>query len=77
MKLCVEKNITPVLNTPEGVEATIRTKDQETFLFLLNHNEDTCHITAPCDCTDLITDTDYTKGSEIEMTKKDVKILFY
>ncbi|NTV79637.1 MAG: hypothetical protein HGA25_11020, partial [Clostridiales bacterium] len=46
-------------------------------LFLLNHNEDTCIVTAPYSCTDLLTNTVYESGSEIVMVKKDVKILHY
>jgi beta-galactosidase len=38
--LCKLKGIDPVLNTPEGIEATRRTKDGNSYMFLLNHSDE-------------------------------------
>ncbi|GGH86009.1 beta-galactosidase [Pullulanibacillus pueri] len=37
--LCEDKGIQPLLKTPQGVEVTERVKDDQTYLFILNHNE--------------------------------------
>ncbi len=37
-RIAADKRIKPLLETPPGVEAAARTKDGETFLFILNHN---------------------------------------
>ncbi|MDB5083318.1 MAG: beta-galactosidase [Bacilli bacterium] len=37
-ELCGQKGIQPVVQGPEGVEATTRTKDGKNYLFLMNHN---------------------------------------
>jgi beta-galactosidase len=36
--LCEQKGIEPLLQTPQGVEVSRRTKEGKTFTFLLNHN---------------------------------------
>lgn len=37
-ELAAEKNIKPLLETPQGVEVSARTKDGLTYLFVMNHN---------------------------------------
>ncbi|MBN9386569.1 MAG: beta-galactosidase [Chloroflexi bacterium] len=37
-QIAADKGIKPLLKTPPGVEAMARTKNGETFLFLMNHN---------------------------------------
>lgn len=37
--LCETRGIQPLLDTPSGVEASVRIKNEKKFLFLLNHNE--------------------------------------
>ncbi len=37
--LCDKAGIRPILDTPEGLEASVRTKDGKRILFLLNHNK--------------------------------------
>lgn len=37
-RLCADKGVLPLLDTPEGVEVTRRVKDGEEFLFVMNHN---------------------------------------
>ncbi|GBF75608.1 beta-galactosidase [Paenibacillus sp. 598K] len=43
-QLCDAIGIEPVLATPAGVEATVRAKGDERFLFLLNHNETAAEV---------------------------------
>lgn len=38
-KLCIERQIKPVLVAPKGVEVSERIKDDKKFLFVLNHND--------------------------------------
>ena len=42
--LCAEKGVTPLLNTPAGVEVTRRRKNGQDYLFLLNHNEEAATV---------------------------------
>ncbi|MBY9078536.1 beta-galactosidase [Paenibacillus sp. HN-1] len=37
--LCADKQISPLVNAPEGLEAARRVKDGASYLFLLNHTE--------------------------------------
>ncbi len=42
--LCAEKGIQPVMQVPAGVEAVSRSKDGNTYVFLLNHSEQTADV---------------------------------
>ena len=57
------------------MEAVERFRDQEHYLFLLNHNEKTEKISVSRACTDLLTGTSYQEGQELELSKKGVAIL--
>ncbi|WP_416147402.1 beta-galactosidase [Salipaludibacillus sp. HK11] len=37
--ICEDKSIQPLMTTPSGVEATARSKDDKTFVFVMNHND--------------------------------------
>ncbi|HEX7064387.1 MAG TPA: beta-galactosidase, partial [Bacillales bacterium] len=55
--LCREKGITPVMETPLGVEATRRVKDGKSYTFLLNHTEEPQSVhTGPNKFKDLLSD---------------------
>lgn len=44
-QICIEHaNVNPVLETPDGVEATLREQGDNRFLFLLNHNDEEVSI---------------------------------
>lgn len=73
--LCEEIGIQPVYNTPKGVEATIRENDNGSFVFMLNHNADEELVTAKDDCLELLSNTKYSKGSQITVGSKGVAIL--
>ncbi|MEO3947762.1 beta-galactosidase [Gorillibacterium sp. CAU 1737] len=46
-QICQDKGIKPLLNAPEGVEVTERSKDGKRFTFLLNHNAEAAHVELP------------------------------
>ncbi|WP_058303156.1 beta-galactosidase [Gorillibacterium timonense] len=57
-EICREKGIQPLLETPEGVEVTERSKDGKSFTFLLNHNAEEAQVELPATyagATDLLT----------------------
>ncbi len=74
-ELCESQQIEAAAETPYGVEAVERFRDQEHYLFLLNHNEKTEKISISRACTDLLTGTSYQEGQELELSKKGVAIL--
>lgn len=53
---CQEKNVTPVLQTEEGVEAVLREKDGRSFLFLLNHKDTAVTVDLGGSCRNLLED---------------------
>ncbi|WP_196233371.1 beta-galactosidase trimerization domain-containing protein, partial [Paenibacillus polymyxa] len=42
--ICEEKGIASLLRAPAGVEATVRSKDGKSYLFILNHNAQVQHV---------------------------------
>lgn len=73
--LCGELEIAPVMQTPDGVEATVRENEKGSFLFILNHREEPAEITIPADGTDLIKNITYHAGESVTLASKDVIIL--
>jgi beta-galactosidase len=72
--LCEEKGIIAPLTAPEGVEITVRSKDGEAFIFVLNHND--VEVAVALDNAiykDLITGEE--KQKELRLKGKDVVIL--
>jgi len=74
-EICREAGIEPVMDTPDGVEVTRRVNKNGTFIFILNHREETCKMVLPFAGTDLLTDQSYGKGDALTLEKKDVAIL--
>lgn len=74
-EICEELDIKPVAQTPEGVEATLRTNAKGSFLFLLNHREAPTSIVLESDGTDLLTDKEYKAGDRITLDKAGVAII--
>ncbi len=72
--ICVGHGIFPVMELPDGVEATSRERDGEKYIFVMNHNPQACDITIPWNCTDLLTGQNLSPG-EMTIEKYDVKIL--
>jgi beta-galactosidase len=72
--LCEEKGIIAPLTAPEGVEITVRSKDGEDFIFVLNHNDVEVAVALDNDMyKDLITGEE--KQKELRLKGKDVVIL--
>lgn len=74
-RLCGEQGVMPVMQTPEGVEATLRVNAENKYLFLLNHAKEDRTLILDRDGCDIITGKEYHKGDEIVMAKTDVIIL--
>lgn len=72
--VCEEKGVLPVMELPEGVEATSRENDQERIVFLLNHNDTETEIDLPYPCRDLLTNEILAAG-KLVLTPKDVRLL--
>lgn len=75
MKLCEQKNIAPVLDTPQGVEATLRVKGDKKYLFLLNHNKTAQTVTVRIGGTDLLSGEQVLPGASVELPAVGVRIL--
>lgn len=73
--LCAEQGVKPVLQTPQGVEATLRVGPEKKYLFLLNHSQKTQTVTLDRDGTDIITGKAYRTGDTVTMEKTAVLIL--
>lgn len=70
-KICDEKQIRPVLITPDGVEATRRGD----WLFLLNHTADSLEVESDGSYTDILSDTSIRPGERIILKGREVRIL--
>lgn len=74
-EICRQKGIQPVMQTPTGVEATLRENETDAFLFLLNHNKEACAVKLDRDYLDLLNGNCYSAGTELPIHGIDVKIL--
>ncbi len=75
--LCIEKKIEPTAIVPENVEAVLRVKDKENYLFLLNNNAQQTEVKVPADTIDLLSSIDYKKGDTLVLPAYGVSILSY
>ncbi len=73
--LCEEQGIAPVAETPDGVEAALRVRGEESYLFLLNHGDAARAVAAPEASVDLLTGTGFLAGEEVRLAPKGVAIL--
>lgn len=73
--LCEEKNIKPLMSPINGLEVTKRCNENGEFLFLLNHENDTCEIIPEQDCMDLLLHKTIKKDEKLLIQSKDLKIL--
>jgi beta-galactosidase len=74
-RLLLRHQIEPLLETPTGVEATLRETEQRRLLFVLNHNAESQQVTLPSGRRyhDLLSDTDVSDG--LDLRGYDVRIL--
>jgi beta-galactosidase len=75
--LCQEAVIPPVMNAPQGVEATARVQtDRHILYFLLNHNETTAQVILPAGkFTSLLTGEEV--EGQLEIAARDVVVLLH
>ena len=73
--ICEKAGVAPIIDTPTGVEATVRENENGSFLFLLNHSEEEKTVTLPAGGYDCIHDCDYKDGDSLKIAAKDVVIL--
>lgn len=73
--LCEEAGISPLIKTPEGVEAVERVKDGKSILFLLNHTEEAQTICIDRDRRDLLNGGTVSAGTMLPLEKKGVAVL--
>ena len=74
-EICAEAGITPIMDTPATVEVTMRSNTNGSFVFLLNHGEETYETALPFAGTDLLTDTAYAQNDAITLKAKGVAII--
>ncbi len=74
-EICKELAIMPVLETPEGVEATERENERGKFLFLLNHAEKEKEVRLKRAGIDLISGRRYQPDDKIVLHKAGVAII--
>lgn len=74
-EICEEAGIKPIMDTPDTVEVTRRVSQEGTFVFILNHGEETYETALPFAGTDLLTGHTYAAGDKISLAEKDVAIL--
>ncbi|OMF67461.1 beta-galactosidase [Paenibacillus sp. FSL R5-0766] len=66
-QLAAAKNVESLLETPEGVEVSARTKDGRPYLFVMNHNATTqCYDLGTAKAHDLLTNRELSGSVEIE-----------
>lgn len=75
MDICEKAGVEPVIDTPKGVEATLRENKNGTFLFLLNHTDTEQSVKLVTGGTDVIRNVDYTDGDRVTLAAKDVVII--
>ncbi|MBE6974975.1 MAG: beta-galactosidase [Ruminococcaceae bacterium] len=75
--LCREQGVRPVMETPEGVEATIRENSEHRYLFLLNHSGQTRTVTVDRAGTDLLSGRTVAAGETCTLEPTAVMILEY
>lgn len=73
--VCHKAGVEPLLDTPEGVEATLRENKNGSFLFLLNHSQEEQRITLKNGGSDILSACDYAQNDMISLPPKDIAIL--
>lgn len=73
--ICEKAGVVPILDTPKGVEATVRENENGVFLFLLNHTDEEQSVKLVFGGTDIIRNADYAEGDIVKLAAKDVVIL--
>ncbi|MCI8484227.1 MAG: beta-galactosidase [Lachnospiraceae bacterium] len=70
-----EQKVKPTAETPDGIEAVRRVREQEEYLFVLNHSEETKEFTVSKKGKELITGKEYQREEKMTLPAKGVGIL--
>lgn len=73
--ICAQYDVKPLLNAPVQIEATLRKNQNGSYLFLLNHSNESLKCILPCEGTDIIHQTEYFRNAEISIEARDVMII--
>lgn len=73
--ICMKAGIKPLLEASEYIEASERSNQNGTFLFLLNHSDQQQKCEVPYKASNMFTDEEYAQKQTIELQPKDVMIL--
>ena len=73
--ICEELDIKPVIQAPEGIEATLRKNKNGEFLFLLNHTKEPFLVKMEKDGKNILTGCSYRAGDPIALKEADVAII--
>jgi beta-galactosidase len=74
-QVCESHGINPVLATPDGVEVTLRKKENEQFMFVLNHNSEPKTVTLKKQGTDLLAGVSCEAGADFTLEGYGVAII--
>jgi len=72
-RVCTDARVQPVLDAPSGIEVTKRSNGTHTWLFVLNHTNESVQVVLPAQGTDLLTGK--TVGSQLELGPRAVAIV--
>lgn len=73
--ICEELHIEPVIQAPEGIEATVRKNEKGEYLFLLNHTNDPLSVQMEKAGKDILSENHYEAGESIVMKAAGVAII--
>lgn len=74
-KLCEDRGIASVMQTPDGVEAVVREGEKAKYLFLLNHAREEKSVAVPLDGVEILTNRAVSKGDILRLKWTDVAIV--
>jgi beta-galactosidase GanA len=68
-ELCDEAAVSPTAEAPPGVDAVRRNGEDASFLFVLNHNQETVEVQLPQGGRDLLTDKEHQSKLTLSMSR--------
>ena len=74
-KILDDKEIKPVFAAYSGIEATLRQKGKNSYLFLISHNTEPAEVIVESAATDILTGKTYHAGDALILNAYGVAIL--
>lgn len=74
-EICREAGIEPIMDASDSIEVTKRVNKNGSFIFLLNHGDETQILAMPFAGTDLLSGKRYEKEDALTLAAKDVAII--